>query len=207
MTGNSAQVVVLDGRARRPIGDPKWYLFQRLRGSDQQAIDAFERCDIEHFYPFILELKPLPRRQMSSSQRKSGQRVMVPRKTALFPGYLFGRLDLDAVNWHRICDDRVGGLVCKDGQPVYMPDEVIASIKARSKNGAVASQDSVRVVFGVGDRVRVDSGPFAGFPGAVEEGLDVAIGDLDPSMRIRVAVDIFGRATPIDLEVWQVARP
>jgi transcription antitermination factor NusG len=40
----------------------------------------------------------------------------------------------------------------------------------------------------------------------VEQGLDVAIEKLDPGMRIKVAVNIFGRATPVELEYWQVAK-
>ena len=58
----------------------------------------------------------------------------------------------------------------------------------------------------IGEHVRVTDGPFASFPGIVEEGLDVPVEKFDPDTRIKVAVNVFGRATPITLTVAQVEK-
>lgn len=185
----------------------KWYIVQCIRGTDQQALDAFARFKIETYHPKTVTLKPMPRRRMSAAQRQGGMVIMAPTEVALFPRYVFTRFDIQHGDWHNAFEVAgVGGLVCRGGMPVFMPDETITSIKRRENNGVVPGKDSVRVVFGIGDEVTVTNGPFASFPGIVEEGLDVAIEKLEASMRIKVAVNIFGRATPVDLEYWQVAK-
>lgn len=185
----------------------KWYIVQCIRGSDQQALDAFERFKIETYYPKIVQLKPLPRKRMSASQRASGMVVMAPQASALFPRYVFTRFDIRAPGWHEAFEFAgVGGLMCRDRMPLWMPAELIAAIKARENNGVIPGKESLRVLFDIGDKVTVTDGPFASFPGIVEQGLDVAIEDLETQMRIKVAVNIFGRATPVELEYWQVAH-
>lgn len=194
-------------KAEREGPGAKWYIVQCIRGTDQQAIDAFARFKIETYYPKIVQLKPLPRRRMSASQRASGMVVMAPQETALFPRYIFTHFDLRAPGWHDAFEFAgVGGLMCRDRMPVWMPDDKIAAIRARENNGVIPGKEKLRALFGVGDNVVVTDGPFASFPGIVEEGLDVAIEKLEPSMRIKVAVNIFGRATPVELEYWQVAQ-
>jgi transcriptional antiterminator NusG len=133
--------------------------------------------------------------------------VQAPQEVPLFPRYVFTRFDFRQEAWHSAFDlAGVGGFFCRDGMPVFLPDEDIAKIKRRENNGVISGKDSVRVLFDIGDNVTVTNGPFASFPGIVEQGLDVAIEKLEPSMRIKVAVNIFGRATPVELEYWQVAK-
>lgn len=191
----------------RSAQGPKWYIVQCIRGSDQQALDAFERFKIETYYPKIIQLKPMPRKRMSASQRMSGVVVMAPQETALFPRYVFTRFDIRMHGWHEAFEFAgVGGLMSRDRMPLWMPEEKINAIKRRENNGVIPGKEKLRVLFDVGDSVIVTDGPFASFPAIVEEGLDVAIEKLEPSMRIKVAVNIFGRATPVDLEYWQVAH-
>lgn len=185
----------------------KWYIVQCIHGSDQQALSAFLRFKIATYYPKIRQLKPMPRRRMSAAQRQGGLSIQVPTEVALFPRYVFTRFDIEQDSWHDAFEVAgVGGIICKGGQPVYMPDETIASIKRRENNGVIPGKDSVRAIFNIGEEVTVTNGPFASFPGIVEEGLDVPIEKLVASMRIKVAVNIFGRATPVELEYWQVAK-
>lgn len=186
---------------------PKWYVVQCTRGTDTQALTAFERYRIETYYPKILQLKPLPRRRMSASQRASGHTVQVPTETPLFPRYVFTYLDISRPDWHDAFElAGVGGLLCRDRMPVWLPDETIAAIRKRENNGVIPGKESIRAIFGIGDKVIVTDGPFASFPGIVEQGFDVPIEKLAAEMRIKVAVDIFGRATPVELEYWQVSK-
>lgn len=194
-------------KQQREAPGAKWYIVQCIRGSDQHALDAFARFSIETYYPRIVQLKPLPRKRMSASQRMSGMVVMAPQEVALFPRYLFTRFDIRMPGWHDAFDFAgVGGLMCRDRMPLWMPEEKILAIKKRENNGVIPGKEQLRVLFDIGDKVMVTDGPFASFPAIVEQGLDVAIQDLDPHMRIKVAVNIFGRATPVDLEYWQVAK-
>lgn len=194
-------------RQRSGAAGAKWYVVQCIRGSDLQALGAFERFKIATYYPKIMQLKPLPRRRMSAGQRASGMTVMAPQETALFPRYVFAHFDIRETDWHAAFDYAgVGGFMCRSGMPIWMPDAEIAGLKRRENNGLISGKESFRAVFSIGDEVMVTDGPFASFPGIVEQGLDVAIGDLEPGLRIKVAVNIFGRATPVELEYWQVAR-
>jgi transcriptional antiterminator NusG len=145
---------------------------------------------------------------MSARQRASGGEVRKPTATPLFPRYIFMHADRRDPRIHTVFElSGVGGLVCRDGAPVWMPDPVIAGIRSRENgNGIVPGKESMRAVFRIGDEIRVTDGPFASFPMIVERGLDVAIEEFDPETRIKVVVNIFGRATPVELEIWQVAK-
>jgi transcriptional antiterminator NusG len=194
-----------DRKTAREAPGPKWYIVQCLRGSDRQALEAFERFRIETYYPTVMQMRPMPRRMMSAAQRRSGLTIMQSRETAVFPRYVFTRFDIRLDAWHGAFDYAGVGLMGQKGMPVWMPDETIERVRARVGH-QVTESDSLRVFFGVGEKVFVNNGPFASFPGVVEEGLDVPIAELDASMRIKVAVNIFGRATPVELEYWQVSK-
>jgi transcriptional antiterminator NusG len=194
-------------KRQRSEPGPKWYISRRMRGTDRKALHFLTQFKIQAYSPTIMELRSMPRRRMSAAQRQSGVSVQMPSEVALFPGYVFTRLDIRQPGWGNAFEMAgIGGLVCRDDMPIWMPDEKIDAIRKCENNGIISGKNSVRAVFGIGDEVMVTNGPFASFPGIVEEGLDCAIENLDPSMRIKVAVNIFGRATPVELEYWQVAK-
>lgn len=193
-------------KAEREAAGPKWYIVQCGRRTDRQVLDAFGRSRIETYYPTITQMKPLPRRRMSQMQRRSGLVVMQPQDAAVFPRYVFTRFDIQNSQWREAFEYAgVDGLMCHSGMPVWMPDAIIDRVREQVGN-PITTTDSLRAFFKVGDEVMVTNGPFATFPGIVEQGLDVPIEKLDASMRIKVAVNIFGRATPVELEYWQVFK-
>lgn len=183
----------------------KWYIVQCLRNSDQQVLDAFGRYKLETYYPTVMQMKPMPRRAMSAAQRLSGLTVMKPREAPVFPRYVFTRFDISIRGWREAFDYAGVGLMGQKGMPIWMPDDLIDRVRQRV-GSPVTTSDSLRVFFDVGEKVVVNNGPFASFPGIVEEGLDCPMEKLDASMRIKVAVNIFGRATPVELEYWQVSK-
>lgn len=206
--GVVAEERAVQRRMLREAVGPKWYIVQCGRRSDQQALDAFGRFKIETYYPTITEFKAMPRRRMSQAQRRSGIVVMEPREVAVFPRYVFTRIDLkdQDSNWREAFDYAgVGGLMGQSGMLVWMPDEAIEHVRGRVGH-QIHTTDTLRAFLAVGDEVFVNHGPFASFPGIVEQGLDIPIEKLDASMRIKVAVNIFGRATPVELEYWQVSK-
>src|SRR5712692_1797840 len=110
-------------RQQTSVG-PKWYVVQCIRGTDSQALAAFDRFKIKTYYPKIMQLKAMPRRRMSASQRQGGLSIQVPTEVALFPRYVFTNFDIKRDAWHEAFDlAGVGGLICRDGMPVWIPDE------------------------------------------------------------------------------------
>lgn len=193
-------------KAAREAPGPKWYIIQCGRRTDQQVLDTFDRFKLETYYPTITEMKPLPRRRMSQQQRRAGFAVMQPQAIALFPRYVFTRFDIQQSVWREAFEYAgVGGIMCHSSMPIWMPDEAIQRVRERTGT-PITTTETLRYVFALGDAVVITNGPFASFPGIVEEAIDMPIEKLDASTRIKVAVQIFGRATPVALEHWQVAK-
>jgi transcriptional antiterminator NusG len=191
---------------RMPAG-PRWYIVHAIGRPDSQVLEWLQKLKVDFYYPKVLEMRRVPRRQMSGAQRRSGVEVKKPQEAPLFPRYIFTNFDMGRSGWREVFKFAgCGGMVCEGDLPVWIPDGLIVSIKSREHNGMVPGATSVRVLFNLGDEVMVTSGPFASFPGIVERGVDIPIEELDPSTRIKVAVNVFGRATPLDLELWQVDK-
>lgn len=192
--------------SKRGEGEEFLYVACVIGKSDQYALDWLERMKIASYYPKITQLRKVPYRQLSRAQRASGIEILKPTQMPMFPRYVFVNLR-GGDDWGEISHFAgIGGMWCEGGVPVRVRDADLQKIKKYECSGAVPGSESVRVLFGIGDEVRVIDGPFASFPGIVEKGLDMAIEDLDPRERIKVAVNIFGRETPVELEVWQIEK-
>lgn len=133
---------------------------------------------------------------------RNGQRRLRRRK--LYPGYLFAELDLfDEQNI--LCHDLWQLLRGMQGVSGFVGSDQLIPLKQQDVDtilAQVAVQDEVRKVghlYEVGTPVKITDGPFSGSSGEVES-VDEEAGTL------RVAVGLFGRKTPVDLEVWQVAK-
>jgi transcription termination/antitermination protein NusG len=133
---------------------------------------------------------------------KGGQRRVVQKK--VFPGYLLVRMNLDDDSWYVVRNTPgVTGFVGPSGsKPVPLSRKEVEDILGVEKpDGAPAVEKKVRprVEFEEGEQVRVTTGPFADFNGAISEI------DVDRS-KLKVLVNIFGRETPVELEFGQVAK-
>lgn len=108
----------------------------------------------------------------------------------VFPGYVLVKMILTDESWHLVRNVRgATGFVGSDGKAIPLSDQEIAALGVE--------HHEVVVGFGVGDTVKVTDGPLSGFLGTVDE--------LDAEKdRVRVIVSMFGRETPIDLELDQV---
>lgn len=194
-------------RYRAEPGAGDWYIVRSVGKTDQHALDWLKRFNVETYYPKTIQLRPVARKFLSSSQRRSGMEILRPAISPLFPRYIFARLDLGRHGWHEIFRTAaIGGMVCDGNLPVLINETLFAKIKGREVDGAIQATVTTRALFEIGDEVEVTDGPFAGFPGIVERGLDSAITELAPDDRIKVAVTLFGRAVPVELDVWQVSK-
>ena len=127
---------------------------------------------------------------------KRGAKVNSERK--FFPGYVLIKMDLDDETWHLVKNTaKVTGFLGGRGRPSPISDAEAARIMRQVQEGIERPKPSI--TFEVGEQVRVSDGPFTSFNGVGEE-VD------EEKSRIKVAVSIFGRATPVELEYTQVEK-
>lgn len=195
-------------------GAARWHIVHVTSGSEQATGQHLKLFKFPFYYPITRILKRVPRKHLSAKQRKAGSMVRRPKDEALFKGYMFVRFDLQSGLWQEVFRMRgVRGMVYNNDAPVEVPDDMIASLKAREVEGVIPGDTSIEEVLGwkLGDQVVVDDGPFAAFGGVVTRlptgftpGMSVE--ELDESMRCEILVSIFGRPTPVSLQIGQFSR-
>jgi transcription termination/antitermination protein NusG len=130
---------------------------------------------------------------------KGGRKVVVQKK--VFPGYLLVRMALDDESWYVVRNTPgVTAFVGNASRPTPLSRKEVESILGVGKEEPGQERKvRPRLEFEVGEQVRVVAGPFADFNGAISD-IDVA------RSKLTVLVNIFGRETPVELELGQVAK-
>ena len=130
-------------------------------------------------------------------EMKSGQKSITERK--FFPGYVLVEMEMDDDTWHLVkSTPKVTGFVGGTGnRPTPISEREVEKILQQMQDGV--EKPRPKVLFEVGEVVRVKEGPFTDFHGAVEEV------NYEKS-KLSVAVTIFGRSTPVELEFSQVEK-
>ncbi|SHI56322.1 transcription termination/antitermination protein NusG [Wenxinia saemankumensis] len=127
---------------------------------------------------------------------RRGKKVTTERR--FMPGYVLVHMEMSDEGYHLINSiNRVTGFLGPQGRPMPMRDAEVEAILGRVEEGQEAPRTLIR--FEIGERVKVNDGPFEDFDGMVEE-VD------DDNQRLKVTVSIFGRATPVELEFTQVTK-
>jgi transcriptional antiterminator NusG len=114
------------------------------------------------------------------------------------PGYVLVRMEMSDQGYHLINSiNRVTGFLGPQGRPMPMRDAEVQAILGRVAEGEETPRTLIH--FEIGEKVKVNDGPFEDFDGMIEE-VD------DDNQRLKVSVVIFGRETPVELEYTQVTK-
>ncbi|MGL1930326.1 MAG: transcription termination/antitermination protein NusG [Desulfotalea sp.] len=173
----------------------QWYILQVHSGFEEKVKltleERIKKDSLEDYFGQIL----VPTEQIVEMVK--GSRKTSTRR--FFPGYMLVSMELNDQTWHTIHENmpRVVGFVGDDKNPIPITDEEAGKIIARIQDGS--ERPRPKVIFDVGENVRVIDGPFANFQGTVDE-------VFPDKGRVRVMVSIFGRETPVELEFVQVSN-
>jgi transcriptional antiterminator NusG len=130
------------------------------------------------------------------SEIKAGKKRISQRK--FFPGYILVEMELTDESWYLIKSiTGVTGFVGAGSKPLPLKPDEIDMILRQAKEAK--EKPTPKIVFDKGENIRVNDGPFTNFNGTIEE-VNLAKG------KIKVMISIFGRATPVELETWQVEK-
>ncbi|MAO56829.1 MAG: transcription termination/antitermination protein NusG [Rhodospirillaceae bacterium] len=172
----------------------RWYVVHVYSGFEKKVAQSIEeqarQAGMEDHIPQVL----VPTEAVVEMRR--GSKVNAERK--FFPGYILVEMDLTDETWHLVKNTpKVTDFLGGKGRPVPISEAEAQRILYQVKEGVDRPKPSV--TFEVGEQVRVCDGPFNSFNGLIEE-VD------EERSRVKVAVSIFGRATPVELEYSQVEK-
>ncbi len=172
----------------------RWYIIHTLSGYEKKIAQTIrEQAELNNIADSF-EQVTVPVEGVVEIRK--GQKVNTERK--FLPGYILVKMEMNDTTWHLVKNiPRVTGFLGNHGKPQPILDEEAERILRQMQEGVGSSKGVIE--FEVGESVKVTDGPFESFIGVVEE-LDAERG------RLKVAVSIFGRSTPIELEYSQVAK-
>ncbi len=173
----------------------RWYVVHAYSGFEKSVqralIERISRAEMQDLFGQVL----VPVEEVV--EMKAGQKSISERK--FFPGYVLVEMEMNEETWHLVkSTPRVTGFIGGTGnKPTPISEKEVAKIMSQIQEGV--EKPRPKVLFEVGEVVRVKEGPFTDFHGAVE---DVNY----EKSKLRVSVTIFGRGTPVELDFGQVEK-
>lgn len=172
----------------------RWYVVHVYSGFESKVAQSIREQAQQTGLDELIEEVLVPMEEVVQMRR--GAKVNAERK--FFPGYVLAKMEMTDDAWHLIKDTpKVTGFLGADNKPSPISEAEAQRILHQVQEGVERPKPSV--TFEIGEQVRVSDGPFTSFNAMVE--------DVDEERaRLKVAVSIFGRATPVELEYGQVEK-
>jgi len=172
----------------------QWYIVHTYSGHENKAMQALlERAKAmgkAELFDEVLIPEETVVEMVKGSKRTS--------KRKFFPGYILVHMDLDDETWHVVKGTpKITGFVGNATDPPPISEDEVDRMTQRMKEGAAKPKPLIH--FDEGENVRVVTGPFANFSGFVDE-------VMEDKEKLRVMVQVFGRATPVVLDYSNVEK-
>ena len=172
----------------------RWYIVHAHSNFEKKVAESIKERATAAGLTQLFDEVLVPMEEVVEVRR--GRKVSTERK--FFPGYVLVKMDMTDQAYHLIKNTaKVTGFLGANNKPMPISDDEAMRILHQVKEGV--DRPKPTVTFEIGEQVRVADGPFASFSGHVEE-VD------EERARLKVAVSIFGRATPVELEYGQVEK-
>lgn len=172
----------------------RWYIVHAYSNFEKKVADSIKEQAAQKGLADQFEQVLVPTEEVVEVRR--GRKIKSERR--FFPGYVLVKMDLTDQAFHLIKNTpKVTGFLGSDSKPIPISDAEASRILNQVAEGVERPKSTL--TFEVGEQVRVADGPFASFSGQVEE-VD------EERSRLKVAVSIFGRPTPVELEYGQVEK-
>jgi len=171
-----------------------WYIVHAYSNFEKQVANSIkEQAAFRGLSDYFEEIL-VPTEEVVEVKR--GRKVTSERK--FFPGYILVKMEMADEAYHLIKNTpKVSGFLGTEQKPIPISEDEAMRILQQVRDGV--DRPKPAVTFEIGEQVRVSDGPFSSFNGHVEE-VD------EERTRLKVAVSIFGRATPVELEYGQVEK-
>ena len=172
----------------------QWYVIHVYSGFEKKVAQSIEEQAKQAGMTAVIERVLVPIEEVVEIRR--GSKVNAERK--FFPGYVLVNMEMTDETWHLVKNTpKVTGFLGGRGRPTPISEAEAERIMRQVQEGIERPKPAI--TFEIGEQVRVCDGPFNSFNGFVE--------DVDEERaRVKVAVSIFGRATPVELEYSQVEK-
>lgn len=172
----------------------RWYVVHVYSGFESKVAQSIREQAQQTGLDDVIQEVLVPMEEVVQMRR--GAKVNAERK--FFPGYVLAKMEMTDEAWHLVKDTpKVTGFLGAGNKPSPITDSEAQRILHQVLEGVERPKPSV--TFEIGEQVRVSDGPFTSFNALVE--------DVDEERaRLKVAVSIFGRATPVELEYAQVEK-
>ncbi|HKL69651.1 transcription termination/antitermination protein NusG [Salibaculum sp.] len=172
----------------------RWYSVSVLSNFEKKIAEQIHTKVAEQGLEDQIDEVLVPTEEVIEVRR--GKKVTAERR--FMPGYVLVHMEMSDEGYHLINGiNRVTGFLGPQGRPMPMRDAEVQAILGRVAEGEEAPRTLIS--FEIGEKVKVNDGPFEDFDGMIEE-VD------DDNQRLKVSVAIFGRETPVELEFTQVTK-
>lgn len=171
-----------------------WYVAHTQTGLEDKVRTALENKIISQGMQDSITRVIIPTEQVS--EVRAGRKRVSQRR--FFPGYILIEMDMNEETYSFVKGiSGITGFIGSEKKPTPLSQKEVDGILKRTEETKV--KPSPKIIFEKGEQVRVKEGPFMNFNGTIDE--------IHPEKgKLKVSISIFGRATPVELEYWQVEK-